>query len=239
MRPLPVLRAEGGALLAAAHADLDRPVPSCPGWDVRRLVAHVGRVHRFCASHVARGSIGPPPPAPRAPRDDGVLEWYAEGLAELLLLLDAVDPALPAWNFSPAAPKVAAFWPRRMAHETAVHRWDAQAASGPPVAFDPPVAADGVDEVLTVLVPHHPARAEGGPGPDGSVHVHLTDTPGEWLVRLAGTAVEVTSGHAGADSALRGPASDTLLALWGRRPLDAPPLEVLGDPELAAAVRTG
>ena len=50
-------------------------------------------------------------------------------LHELVATLDAVDPELPAWNFAPQAKK-AAFWHRRMAHETAIHRWDAQMAGG-------------------------------------------------------------------------------------------------------------
>ena len=52
-----------------------------------------------------------------------------------------------------AGPSPLAFWARRQAHETAVHRYDAQSAApgGPPApagAFDPAFAADGVDELI-------------------------------------------------------------------------------------------
>ena len=40
----------------------------------------------------------------------------------------------PTWNWARNAPDTAAFWPRRMAQETAVHRWDAQSAAGHPRA---------------------------------------------------------------------------------------------------------
>ncbi|MGH9115951.1 MAG: maleylpyruvate isomerase N-terminal domain-containing protein, partial [Acidimicrobiales bacterium] len=39
------LAREGAAFAAAAEAGLDRPVPTCPGWDVAALVAHLGQVH--------------------------------------------------------------------------------------------------------------------------------------------------------------------------------------------------
>jgi hypothetical protein len=35
-------------------ADLSRPVPSCPDWDLRQLISHVGRAHRFAADVVRR-----------------------------------------------------------------------------------------------------------------------------------------------------------------------------------------
>jgi len=50
------LRREGGAFATAAHAaDPDDDVPTCPGWSVRRLVAHVGRVHRTATAGVLDG----------------------------------------------------------------------------------------------------------------------------------------------------------------------------------------
>ena len=65
---------------------------------------------------------------------------------------------------------------------------------------------------------------------DGSIHVHCTDTEGEWLVRRDGDDLVVTREHAKGDVAARGSASDLLLFLWGRRPVSA--LDVFGDGDL-------
>ena len=116
-----------------------------------------------------------------------------------------------------------------MAHETSVHRWDAELAAGEARPIDPELASDGVDEFLNVMLLQ--PRFSSAPI-EGSVHLHATDTPGEWLVREQedGTLV-VTAEHAKGDAALRGAASDLLLALWGRVGSDA--LEVIGDRAVA------
>ena len=64
----------------AARAGLGAPVPTCPGWTVRALVAHQGMVHRWAAGCL-RGE--------RAD-DDACAEVEQEGLAspDLLAWLD-------------------------------------------------------------------------------------------------------------------------------------------------------
>jgi hypothetical protein len=59
------------------------------------------------------------------------------------------------------------------------------------------------------------------------VHLHCTDTEGEWLIVRAGDDLVVTREHAKGDVAARGTASDLMLYLWGR--VGADPLEVFGD----------
>jgi hypothetical protein len=176
-----------------------------------------------------------------------VLEWYAEGLETLLRLLRTVDPAAQAWNFLAAAP-TAAFWGRRMAHETAIHRWDAELATGSPApfapsvsapgTFDPVFAADGIDEVLGTFLPGaagplRPPAPDGSGPPLGTVHVHLTDVPGgEWLVTFTTDGIHTERRHAKADTAVRGPAAQVYLSSWGREPQP----QILGDEALASAV---
>jgi predicted lipid carrier protein YhbT len=122
-----------------------------------------------------------------------------------------------------------------MAQETVVHRVDAQQAVGAPVT---PVAADlavdGIDEVFSVFVPA--LGADRSPGDDRTVHLHATDADGEWTIRFATGEVVVTTGHDKADAAVRGPAGELLLWLWGRRPLDG--LERFGARDVADALRT-
>ncbi len=99
-----------------------------------------------------------------------------------------------------------------MAHETAVRRADAQAAHGPVDPVRPAeLAADGIGEVLDVfLVPESTQLGIGGNG--RSVHLHCTDTEGEWLLELLPDRVGVARGHAKGDCVARGTASDLVVA---------------------------
>lgn len=226
---LAAIRREADALREAAARGLEAPVPGCPGWTVGDLVFHVGSVHRFHAAHVVRGATTRPERLDIADPDDAdLLDWFDSGVAALLGVLRETDPAAPAWNFSPDAPKTAAFWPRRMALETAVHRWDAQSAHGVPEPLGPALAVDGIDEVLTV---HLPADLPDEPVDQRGV-VRVSCPEASWTVRIDRDRITPTSETP--DAALEGAASDVLLALWGRVPLS-----VLGaESPLAAALRT-
>ncbi len=231
MDALQVITDESAAFLAAARRGLDAPVPSCPGWDVRALAGHLARTHRYHATHLVRGVTDPPTtPSPEPPED--VLPWFEEGVQLLLEALRTTDPQAPAWSWAPHVPQVASFWARRMALETAVHRWDAQAAHGDGRPFAPAVAVDGVDEVLFV---HRIADWADEPVTvRGVVAVRLDDTGTEHVVRVSPEGLTRVEGRP--DAVVSGSANDVLLALWGRRPL--PPL-VTGDVRLVEALRTG
>ena len=231
---LQALRDEGTALVAAARLGLDPPVPACPGWAVADLVLHTGMVHRH-KLEIVRGRLAEPPdrwPPPAPPRGE-LLGWYEQGLEELLTVLEVADPETRVWTFY-RPDETAGFWRRRMAQETAVHRVDAESAHGGPRPVPAALAADGVSELLDVfLAPHAEGEPVGGRGE--SLHLHATDTEGEWRLRLLPAGVEVGRGHARADATASGGASDLLLFLWGRAPAD--PLERSGDPALLPRVR--
>lgn len=221
------IRASARGIASTARSTaLDTPVPSCPGWDLGTLVSHVGRVHRWAAEAVTGGGEAPAR-FPKAPDRDGLAEWYEESAAIVLRAIATTDPAAPAWNFA-NQPPVAGFWARRQAIETVVHRWDAQATAGEPAAVDIECAVDGIDELLTVMTPVALAGKDGieiG----GSLHLHCADGDGEWTIHTADGAYRVDRGHAKGDAALRGPADQLFLVLWGRVPLEATGLEVFGD----------
>ena len=170
----------------------------------------------------------PDPPA------EGLLDWYRAGLAEVVADVRAIDdPERPVYAFAPEHQR-AGFWPRRMAQETTVHRVDAEQAVGLPVGpISPALAVDGVDEVFSVFVPQY--GGDRSPGDGRTVHLHATDGEGEWLIRFDEGELVVEAGHAKGDAAVRGPAGDLLLWLWGRLPLDG--LEVFGDRTAADALR--
>jgi uncharacterized protein (TIGR03083 family) len=228
------LRDDGTALAAAARQGLDPPVPACQGWTVAHLVLHTGMVHRH-KLEIVRGRLAQPPdpwPPPSPPRAE-LLGWYEQGLEELLTVLEATDPDTRVWTFH-RPDQTAGFWRRRMAQETAVHRVDAESAHGGHRPVPAALAADGVSELLEVfLAPHAEGEPVGGRGE--SLHLHATDTEGEWRLRLLPAGVEVGQGHAQGDAGAAGSASDLLLFLWGRAGPD--PLERSGDPALLPRVR--
>ncbi len=160
----------------AAVVDLDAPVPACPGWRVRDLVHHVGSVHRMFRRVAAEGwTTRPAPPDPDdrpTVEDDRVAEWAREQAAGLLQALEALDPAAPRWNFT-TGPQVGAFIPRRMLHETTIHRWDAEGAQGSDARIEVEVARDGVREYLEVL------RLRWGPwgGRPATVRIEVAGGP--------------------------------------------------------------
>ena len=123
-----VIRDEGERALAALAADADGTVSWCGDWRVRDVVAHIGGGHHMTAQIVAgrpttdmsvRATLSPP-------EDDELLtEWVAAGTTALLDQLAAAEPDEHCWTWYPDDQTVG-FWARRMAHETLVHRWDAE-----------------------------------------------------------------------------------------------------------------
>ncbi|MBA2529981.1 MAG: maleylpyruvate isomerase family mycothiol-dependent enzyme [Euzebyales bacterium] len=222
------LRADGESLAVAAERDLTATVPWCGEWTVADLVRHTGDVHRHKQTLLEIGGTERPrglswPPAP--PGDEALLTWYREGVHLLASRLQERDPQEPVWSW--AGDHRVAFWQRRMAQETLVHRWDAEAAVGEPAPLDPALAGDGVDEYLHVMLASQARRGQPYGGPAGTVHLHRSDGPGEWLVDLSVDPPAVHRAHAKAGAAARGRAEDLLLALWRRRGLDT--LEVFGE----------
>lgn len=227
------LRGDAADLLTAATGHLGAEVPTCPGWTVRRLVGHVGRTYRWTAGWVANGAS---PEVPRPPEGDAVIDWTRAGLAELLAALAEAgdDPDSPVKTWAGDQPPI--FWPRRMAIETAVHRWDAQAAvgEGRPIGTD--LALDAVDEMFEVILPWRGTGELGTENEGKTMHLHATDVTGsaagegEWLVTLGVAGLTVDHTHAKGDVAVRGTASDLLLLLWNRVP--AGRCEVFGDADL-------
>jgi uncharacterized protein (TIGR03083 family) len=215
------------------------PVPTCPDWDVAKLIRHTGFVHRWAAAIVATRSTEPlqmnglDMGLPADPADYPA--WLAAGAAPLVTVLRDAGPdtAVWAWGADPRS----GWWARRQLHETIVHRADAEVAVGIEPRVDPRAAADGVSEFLDIArLGSRPSRRLAGL-PDGqSVHLHATDEglgeAGEWLISLTGGGYAWSRGHAKGTVAVRGPAALLLLLAYGRiRPGDDR-LQVFGDPAL-------
>lgn len=230
---LDALAADARRLRDVVAGDPDAEVPTCPGWSATRLLNHLAQVHAWVEAIVS----GDPTDVdaaerPRAPRQlDELVPWFDEGLDRLLAALRA-DPAAERWTWvhgTRGSGGTVGWWRRRMAVETAVHRIDAELATGAePGAIDPAVAVAGIEEALTdLLVP-------AGLGDlRGSLHLHRTDGDGEWLVTVGDGPPVVSHSHAKGDAAVRGPAGDLLGWLWRRFSTDR--LEVFGDRALIDA----
>lgn len=220
------LASDGAALSAAARGvPLETAVPPCPGWSVRDLVAHTGGVHRGRGEVVRRRLTARPDfEAPPPPSDAELLNWYDEGLAELVEVLRSTDPATPMWTWWPAD-QTAGFWYRRMAQETVIHRVDAELAAGRSPQVEDDLAVDGIDEVLDCFLTgdwsDHPM-----PGTGEAVRVAAGHR--SWLVTLAPTSVELARDEDGGISGVGGAPAGVLLWLWGRAPDSA--AELSGDP---------
>lgn len=232
---LETLDKEGQLLAKAAdEAGVDAPVPPCPGWRVRDLLKHTGVVHRWAAGFVADGHTAPRRMG-EEPRLDGpeLVAWYRESHRGLVETLSAAAPDVECFTFLPGAPSALAFWARRQAHETAVHRFDAESARGgapTPVATD--FAMDGIDELLCGF--HARPKSRVRTAAPRVLRVRVTDADAVWTVRLSQEPpVTVRDAQGDAECELSGPAEQVYLALWNRLPMPA----VSGDAALAALWR--
>ncbi|MDH4146518.1 MAG: maleylpyruvate isomerase family mycothiol-dependent enzyme [Acidimicrobiia bacterium] len=233
---LAIFRREAAALADTPPAALDAAVPGCPDWNVAQLIGHTGWVYHFVGAVLAADGERPDrKTVPNGPEGESVLGWFRDAFAQLDATFDALDPtAGPYFAFN--GPEPAAWWMRRMAHETAMHAWDARSALGAAAPFDAALAADGIDEAFEVMMPRrfdHGSFAEGT-----TAHLHASDHEGgEWFVSFGGdrAGYRWEHGHRKGDVAVRGPVSDLLLWCYGRVPTAS--LDVVGDEALAGRIQ--
>ena len=238
-----------GALLAdaAEAAGLQARIPGCPGWQVRDLVRHQAYVHAWAARHVRKRSpelldegVTESDILGGGPADPDLVAAYRDGHAALVATLRDADPDLECVTFMPA-PSPLAFWARRQAHETAIHRYDAQSAlsGGPPApaaAFGPAFAADGVDELITGFAARKRYRlGNGNGGGERTMTVRALDAEGRWHVRLADGGTAVSRDDPAADCTLEGPAAGLYAFLWNRSDAARAGLTITGRPHVLAA----
>ena len=247
---------------AAQRAGLTAAVPSCPGWQVRDLLRHTGHVHRWAASYVVHRLTSEVAEMPEAeqlssgPSDADLLGWFTAGHAALADALAAAPADLACWTFL-EAPSPLAFWARRQAHETTIHRVDAELAAGSGVTgFGQAFAADGVDELITGFLGRDAARAAGNRAtPPRRIRVLASDAGRAWEVGLTPDGQHVVlAGPAGeasargepddldgnhADCTLAGPAAGLYLLLWNRADTGAAGVAAHGDVALLRSWRQG
>ena len=168
---------------AAVGFEAAPAVPSCPGWVVTDLILHLGVVHRLVARIIAGRMQQPPergdwpwlalaeewggwlPPArapQRSPVPAGLLDWFHDGAADLAERFRTTTPGEQVWTWS--AGHTVGFWQRMQAIEAAVHRWDAENATGGARPLDAALAADAIGQTFEVMAPMRGAVGIAEPG---------------------------------------------------------------------------
>ncbi|TDT14577.1 uncharacterized protein (TIGR03083 family) [Ilumatobacter fluminis] len=235
-----------GLAEVARRVPLDTPVPSCPDWTMADLVWHLTEVELFWTGVVANRPTGPGEYVePARPADDELIDGLERAATGLLDALAGVDPAEPAWSWGDE--QTVGFTLRRQSHEAAVHHVDGCLAAGTDLpAFSPAFAADGIAEVIEVMLTGVPewGRFERG---NGVIRLQPGDTDDSWTLafgRMIGTAPESGTEHdldaldpvdEPPDATVEGTAADLHLWLNGRGDLAS--LTVHGDETLAHQLR--
>lgn len=223
---------DGERLATVAAGDLATPVPSCPGWSVRDLVAHIAQVYEH-KIECSRLGHAPEPWPPAWPEADQPVGWFRDAHGRLLEMFDQSDASAPSATWWPADQTVG-FWARRMAHETAVHRVDAELARGAVTPIDAVLATDGVAEILRLML-----EGDWSEDPDDAAHGQRVaiETGGRvWTIAIDRDAMTVSDGGTGTrDASLAGEPADVLLWLWGRAGDERVTLE--GDDETRRILR--
>jgi len=212
----------GAALGEAAAAGLEAKVPTCPAWDVTKLVLHQGMVHRWAAANLR----GEPDHNTTASQAEGkaaanLLNWYTQGLGALVDTVRATAEDAKAMVFLRDAPPPRRFWARRQAHETTIHSVDAVAArlgrwpTAADVAIDPLLAADGIDELLMGFITRGKGRLHAAE--PYRLLVRTDDTGHGWTLRIGDGPIVANPGAIERpEIVFSGTAVQLYLSLWNR-----------------------
>ena len=131
------LQREVALFVCASRTDLTAQVVHCPEWTVADLTWHMCGVLRFWRA-IGTGEITSPADEARVDYervpDDELAALLEHEAVEITNTVYDIEPATPVWSWS--AQKDVGFVQRRMAQESAVHRWDAELAVGAPNPID-------------------------------------------------------------------------------------------------------
>jgi uncharacterized protein (TIGR03083 family) len=202
---------------------------------VADLTRHVGKVYLH-KTQAMRDGVEPETWPPATLADEDPIALLERAYADLRAEFAHRSPADPAGSWY-GPDQTVGFWIRRMAHETVIHRIDAELATGQQVAPIPDdLAVDGIDELLRVFVAY--GVAEWG---DYFTEI-LADAPGaRFTLQTDGAAWQVSTGPgrfaveggraAAPEATIAGSPADLLRWVWNR---DTEPTSVTVDGSMDA-----
>lgn len=209
------------------------PIFTCPGWTVDELVNHLAIVLSRMQVRIETNADVDPSTMPSGP-PIGMpsYEWLAVSYRALKETLLAHDMDDPAWNWTGENQRVS-WYLRRLAHELAIHLVDLDAASPTPsrpetLGIDPLLAADGLDELVTVFLP---SRARSTPQPVEQPR-RLTFIPTDgvgrpWSIELNHQGLRAVDLEGSPDATVSGSSIELYLFGWNRPTTG---LSITGDP---------
>lgn len=214
---------EAATIVATLHAGpMDAPVPTCPDWTLQDLTTHLAEFCGWWTGVLCEGTGAAKPDFPQPGPDERRPEWFASWFGEQAALvvehLRRAEVDTKVWTWDPSNP-TAAFVARRVAHELAIHRFDAQAARSTMEPIEPALANDGIEEIFTMIAARRAAGREGGAGMGETLLLRASDTGGVWTITLTPDGTLVDRQTSTSDLAVRGPVSDLELLLYQRPPL--------------------
>jgi uncharacterized protein (TIGR03083 family) len=224
---------------AVRGLDPESRVPTCPEWSAADLMRHTGTVHRWAGNQVAvltPERISSDDMDLAIPSDaSGLPDWLAEGGRFVVDALRAKDPDAEMWAWG--ADQHVRFWSRRMLHETAVHRADAEFTAGIDPHIEPDVAVDGIDEFLEnlAMARRWNARVDELLGNGERLTFRATDRDEAWTITLEPNTFTWDHAGAAAEAGVEAVASDLVLFVYGRLdPADQARFKVDGNQALLA-----
>lgn len=230
---LDVIASGGARILDAYRRNPDGRVPWSDRWTVRSVARHVAGSHRAVALILSERPTADFERAAALPRVEAnepeFPDWFADTTRQLLTQCRSVPPTSLCWAPHPLIDGTAAYWTRRIAYDTLVHRWDAEAGAGiAGPAMEPDIAADAVDEVLDVGLRVMRAMASSPAGP--GIRLVGTDVDQAWHLDIAERGrLTIQAEPFDVAVTLRGTAEALLLWLWGRIDIARGKLQIDGD----------
>ena len=204
------------------------PVATCGDRNVADLVWRLMEVRVFWGHIIGERPCGPDSYAqPTRLQDSELAAGLRASSDRLVELLMSADPAEEAWSWSDD--HTVGFSIRRQIHESLVHAIDGILAVGRALPEVPPrLAADGIDEMIRVMITGTPGWAGFEPG-STSIGLRASDTGDRWLLgagRVVGVepssrrpvdlpSYELVDGVA-SSLTIDAPALELLLWMWGR-----------------------
>src|SRR5436190_3888653 len=153
-RYLQYVEPELDAFVAAARSVApDAMVSSYPRYTVGTLAGHVAEILNGVTATIETGVYTVPAADHMPPGGAEAIDALAAAVAPTLATVRAADPDQPLEHFFTSAPQVVGFYPRYLAIEIAIHRWDVESAAGRHRPMAAELAVDAINDLFTTWMP--------------------------------------------------------------------------------------